>query len=780
MENTEGGAGTHLSRLTVDKQIQRRAEVQMMQFLGKCSRNWLGVFSIIFVVAVFSSAAMAQPVDPFPPEVWYNVYDSTYGHDAGYGVAIDSQKNVIVAGNRRTSVPAEYANSYAVKYNYSGNFVCEMAVSGPTDGAGDSFHGVAVDNQDNIIVAGTISGNSSTNFYYNAMYLNKYDSVCNSVWSNPVVYVEGTPGNSYWQEAHSVTVDENDNIYPTGRVFVGWGNNQSDWATWKYNSNGVPQAGFPIYYNYSFNWYIGDYSYDVAVDNLGNIITVGVRGVSGQEGSLTNNLDWHVRKYNPSGTLLWEDTFGGTANLADYAYRVAIDSQNNPIVAGYTNIGTNNTTGADYDWLVIKYSADGVSGAGQRLWTYTYESEDGMSEAAQAVAVDENDNVIVGGQLKVDTTTIHGRLALLDGATGNLLGERIISTPANVIPLRLAYQYATLAIGGYISDPAGTNNNMYSALLAWDITPGTFSFTDQVDVALSAVIESNVITVTGIEYASPISITGGEYAIDGGPYTSVAGFVNNLQTVQVRQTSSSSDSTTTNATLTIGGVSDTFSVKTIAAIGPISPADGEIFTACSYLAPPLFQWTLNEAFQKLEIRIFTPANPAKPAKVKVKDPTATQFQMTQSTWKKILKLPGLSGGALSWKIVGTNKGFPAVESEVFTMTIAAPEPAGKPDISPVSQTSLPTMTWGNSCGTKFKAYFSADSAFSKSKKLSFKYQGSTNPDDVFSAPLDDKTWGAIRKLVGDVAGSNIYYYVESWDIVKRYQKTPDAYLTLEP
>jgi hypothetical protein len=90
------------------------------------------------------------------------------------------------------------------------------------------------------------------------------------------------------------------------------------------------------------------------------------------------------------------------------------------------------------------------------------------------------------------------------------------------------------------------------------------------------------------------------------------------------------------------------------------------------------------------------------------------------------------------------------------------------------------LTWGNSCGTKFKVYFSADSAFSKSKKLSFKYQGSINPDDVFSAPLDDKTWGAIRKLVEDVAGSSIYFYVESWDIIKRYQKTPDAYFTLEP
>jgi hypothetical protein len=218
----------------------------------------------------------------------------------------------------------------------------------------------------------------------------------------------------------------------------------------------------------------------------------------------------------------------------------------------------------------------------------------------------------------------------------------------------------------------------------------------------------------------------------------------------------------------------------VAPILPVAPATGSTFDACSYFAPPLFQWTLNQAFQKLELQFYTTANSAKPTKIKLKDPAAPGFPVVDKTWKKILKLQGLSGGELNWKIVGTNKGQPIVESDVFTMTIAAPEPAGKPDISPVSKTSLPTLTWGNSCGTKFKAYFSADSAFSKSKKLSFKYQGSVNSDDVFSAPLDDKSWGAIRKLVEDVAGSSIYFYVESWDIIKRYQKTPNAYFTLEP
>ena len=215
-------------------------------------------------------------------------------------------------------------------------------------------------------------------------------------------------------------------------------------------------------------------------------------------------------------------------------------------------------------------------------------------------------------------------------------------------------------------------------------------------------------------------------------------------------------------------------------IVPITPVNGKTFDTCSYFSLPNFDWTLGQAFEKVELRFYTSANPTKPTKVKIKDPTVTLFQMTDKIWKKILKLPGFSGGEVNWKVVGMNKGQPVVESEAFTMTIAAPEPAGKPDISPVTQSGIPTITWENSCGTKFKATFGSDAAFTKKKKLSFADQNPQDNGGVYSATLTESTWSAIRKLVNDVAGSNIYFYVESWDVLKRYQKTGDAYFTLEP
>ena len=106
---------------------------------------------------------------------------------------------------------------------------------------------------------------------------------------------------------------------------------------------------------------------------------------------------------------------------------------------------------------------------------------------------------------------------------------------------------ATLTIGG-VSDT-------FSLTTLDDTTPDAFTFTDQTGVPLSTLTESNSITVSGITAPTSISITGGEYKIGAGSYTSSSGTVSNGNSVTVRQTSSASFSTVTNATLTIGGVS---------------------------------------------------------------------------------------------------------------------------------------------------------------------------------------------------------------------------------
>ena len=117
-------------------------------------------------------------------------------------------------------------------------------------------------------------------------------------------------------------------------------------------------------------------------------------------------------------------------------------------------------------------------------------------------------------------------------------------------------------------------------------TPDQFTFGDRTGVALNTPIESNSVAVTGNYVPVPISIAGGSITVNGGAFTSTAGIVNRNDAVTVRLMSSGSYSTTTNVTLTIDGVSDTFSVTTMA-----QPADYE--TVSSYLGNDPNQSILN-------------------------------------------------------------------------------------------------------------------------------------------------------------------------------------------
>ena len=96
-----------------------------------------------------------------------------------------------------------------------------------------------------------------------------------------------------------------------------------------------------------------------------------------------------------------------------------------------------------------------------------------------------------------------------------------------------------------------------------DTTPNAFSFIDQTGVARNSTIESNPITVSGINAPASISISSnGEFSINGGTYTNITGTVTNGDNLTVRQTSSPNFSETISSTLTIGGISDSFDVTT--------------------------------------------------------------------------------------------------------------------------------------------------------------------------------------------------------------------------
>ena len=93
-------------------------------------------------------------------------------------------------------------------------------------------------------------------------------------------------------------------------------------------------------------------------------------------------------------------------------------------------------------------------------------------------------------------------------------------------------------------------------------SPKPFTFKEQMNVAPKTTVKSNTITVSGIDAAAPVSITGGKYSLNKEEYTSDDGTVKNGDTITVQLTSSDSSNATSSAKLTIGDVSADFNVTT--------------------------------------------------------------------------------------------------------------------------------------------------------------------------------------------------------------------------
>jgi sugar lactone lactonase YvrE len=114
-----------------------------------------------------------------------------------------------------------------------------------------------------------------------------------------------------------------------------------------------------------------------------------------------------------------------------------------------------------------------------------------------------------------------------------------------------------------------------------DTTPDAFTFADQSKVAPDTPIESEPVIITGINIPAQLSITGGEYSIDGRAYRDNPGVIMNDQEVRIRVRSSSESSGVVSATLTIGGVSDTFTVKTVNFTGRVEAEDASATAGAS-------------------------------------------------------------------------------------------------------------------------------------------------------------------------------------------------------
>jgi hypothetical protein len=228
------------------------------------------------------------------------------------------------------------------------------------------------------------------------VFLQKYDSSCDLLYTKQW----GGPGNDI---ARGIAVDAADNVYITGSTdsFAG---GLSQIFLLKYSSSGDLQ--FSVTWGGKQN----DYGNGVVVDILGNIYVVGTTTSFGAGGS-----DVVLLKYDSSGNLLFQKTWGGTQN--DFGTALAVDSGGYVYLTGYTySLGP--TPGVS-SIILLKYDPSG---------NLLFQKFSGgkMNDFGTGVAVDIDGNVYVTGYTKSYSVTpgVPSAFLMKFDQSGSLLFQR--------------------------------------------------------------------------------------------------------------------------------------------------------------------------------------------------------------------------------------------------------------------------------------------------------------------------------------------------------------------
>ncbi len=185
---------------------------------------------------------------------------------------------------------------------------------------------------------------------------------------------------------------------------------------------------------------------------------------------------------------------------------------------------------------------------------------------------------VAGGQYSVGCT------GTFSSAASNVPDGSVVCVRHSSAATPATNTVTTLNVGGITGTFTSTTEPA-------DIAQEPFTFVDQTNVALSTLVTSNVITITGINGAAPVSVTGGEYSVGcNGTFTAAAGSVNPGQSLCVRHTSAALSLSSISTTLTVGGVSDTFTSTTIADTVPdafIFADQADVTTASLIVSSPV-------------------------------------------------------------------------------------------------------------------------------------------------------------------------------------------------
>ena len=298
---------------------------------------------------------------------WVQRYDGpAESDDNAAAIVVDSAGYIYVTGGS-TGVEPAYDTDYATIKYHPGGYACWIVRYEGTAQVHDIANAIAVDQFGSVYVGGMSMGLGGS-FVYATV---KYNSDGDEKW---VVRYSGNEDYSY-DVLTAIAVDNSCNVYVTGRCEYSPSNN--NYTTIKYDSLGVEQW-VAIY-----DGLVGhtDVARAIAVDDTGNVY------VTGYSWGQNTQYDMATIKYNPSGNEEWVRRYNGEANGYDAAYDLAMDNSGYICVVGYCQ-----ALGSGSDIVTIKYDS-----SGNTEWIQQYNGPANATDNARALAIDEHNNVYVGG-----------------------------------------------------------------------------------------------------------------------------------------------------------------------------------------------------------------------------------------------------------------------------------------------------------------------------------------------------------------------------------------------
>jgi len=389
------------------------------------------MFSIFFIIMLLQmgvlpvqAESLASPHSASGSFLWAKSMGGTTS-DYGNSIAVDSSNNTYTTGgfegtadfdpNAGTTnlTSAGFDDIFVSKLDDSGNFVWAKSMGGIGYDLGSS---VTVDSNGNVYTTGSFEGTADfdpgisifnlTSAGQSDIFICKLDSSGNFVWAKNL-------GGTNYDEGYDIAIVSNDSVYTTGYY-----QSIADFDPGVSTTNLTSLGSYDIFVskldsNGNFVWAKSmggtdyDYSSDIALDQSGNVYTVGgyySTTADFDPSAGTANLisaggyDIFVSKLDSNGNFVWVKGMGGLG--ADYSSGVSFDTNDNVYLTGsYTSTAdfdpgastVNLTSAGNYDIFVSK-----LDNSGNLLWA---KSMGGASEDyANDIAVDSSGKVYTTGR----------------------------------------------------------------------------------------------------------------------------------------------------------------------------------------------------------------------------------------------------------------------------------------------------------------------------------------------------------------------------------------------